>query len=157
VTSDFNLTSTKGNFAIKISSDDFILKADSNYYISKNKNDTYGVTAGIKWGEYFHVTTDSFHIGKENGTNIWGKNGAITFNFDNGKFLKFSSDCFEVKGTDNGVTKATINIQSGTQVLESTNFTEPNSTHRLGRGTSINLITGEVKAYSGFKLKTSEF
>ena len=157
VTSDFNLASTKGNFAIKISSDDFILKADSNYYISKTKNDAYGVTAGIKWGDYFHVTADSFHIGKEDGTNIWGKDEAITFNFDNGSFLKFSSDCFEVKGTDNGVTKTTINIQSGTQVLKSTNFTEPNGTWPLGRGTSINLITGDVKAYSGFKLKTSQF
>lgn len=157
VTSDFNLISTKDNFAIKISSDDFILKADTDYYISKNENSAYGVVAGIKWGDYFHVTADSFHIGKEDGTNIWGKDEAITFNFDNGSFLKFSSDCFEVKGTDNGVTKATINIQSGSQVLESTNFTEPNGTYPLGRGTSINLITGEVKAYSGFKLKTSEF
>ena len=158
VTSDFNLTSAKDNFVIKISSDDFILKADSNYYISKNKNDTYGVTAGIKWGDYFHATADSFHVGKENGTNISGNKNNIYFNFEGGNFLKLNNNGFEVKAQDkNGTTKATINIQSGTQVLQSTNFSDPNDTDRLGNGTSINLITGEVKAYSGFKLKTSEF
>jgi hypothetical protein len=117
VTSDFNLISTKDNFAIKISSDDFILKADSNCYISKNKNDTYGVTAGIKWGEYFHVNSTDFHLGNREldetvtparykSSFIYGNKDSISFNFTNGQYLKFGSDGFTT--TDDG--KVTMNI-----------------------------------------------